>query len=376
MFSRLGSWLSPYVAARGLDFCKMGSPVTIALDAMGGDFGPSVVIPAAALSLIRHPDTHYIFFGRESEIREQMTDGSPLASVSRIVHTDLAVSMDEKPSQALRRGRGKSSMWLALQAVKNGEAQAAVSAGNTGALMAMSKFCLRMLPGIERPAMAALWPTLTSESVVLDVGANVGASARTLVDNAGMGAALARALFSVERPSVGLLNIGVEEIKGLDEVKAASAALRAPGLPIEYKGFIEGDALGKGLVDVVVTEGFTGNIALKTAEGTAKQISGYLKAAINRSLMARVGAVLAQGAFQALRAKMDVRKMNGAMFLGLNGLVIKSHGGADAVGFASAIDLGYDMAASELVASIARDVERFHNALQTKTETALKAIAQ
>ena len=165
-----------------------------------------------------------------------MTDGSPLASVSRIVHTDLAVSMDEKPSQALRRGRGKSSMWLALQAVKNGEAQAAVSAGNTGALMAMSQICLRMLPGIERPAMAALWPTLTSESVVLDVGANVGASARTLVDNAGMGAALARALFSVERPSVGLLNIGVEEIKGLEEVKAASAALRAiPAFPLSIR---------------------------------------------------------------------------------------------------------------------------------------------
>ena len=354
----------------------MGSPITIALDAMGGDYGPSVVIPAAALSLIRHPDTHYIFFGRESEIREHLSEHSPLADVSRIVHTDVAVSMNEKPSQALRHGRWKSSMWLALQAVKNGEAQAAVSAGNTGALMAMARFCLHMLPGIERPAIAALWPTLTSESVVLDVGANVGADARTLVDNAGMGAALARALFSVDRPSVGLLNIGVEEIKGIEEVKTASAALRNSDLPIDYKGFIEGDSLGKGIVDVVVTEGFTGNIALKTAEGTAKQIGAYLKAAMNRSLMARIGAVLAQGAFQALRAKMDIRKMNGGVFLGLNGLVIKSHGGADAVGFASAIDLGYDMAASGLVASIAKDVERFHNALQTKPETALKAVAQ
>jgi glycerol-3-phosphate acyltransferase PlsX len=354
----------------------MGSPITIALDAMGGDFGPPVVIPGAALSLIRHPDTHYIFFGREDEIRAQMSDHSPLASVSRIVHTDVAVSMDDKPSQALRRGRWKSSMWLALQAVKNGEAQAAVSAGNTGALMAMSKFCLRTLPGIERPAIAALWPTLTSESVVLDVGANVGADARALVDCAGMGAALARTLFSVEKPSVGLLNIGVEEIKGLDEVKVAGAALRNPSLPIEYKGFIEGDDLGKGLVDVVVTEGFSGNIALKTAEGTAKQIGGYLRAAMNRSFLARLGAVLAQGAFQALRAKMDTRKMNGGIFLGLNGLVIKSHGGADAVGFASAIDLGYDMAASGLVASIERDVEAFHNALLANPGQALKAAAQ
>jgi phosphate acyltransferase len=343
---------------------------------MGGDAGPSVVIPAAALSLIRHPDTHYIFFGREPEIMAQMSEHSPLAAISRIVHTDVAVSMEDRPSQALRQGRWKSSMWLALQAVKNGEAQAVVSAGNTGALMAMAKFCLRTLPGIDRPAIAALWPTLSSESVVLDVGANVGADARTLVDCANMGAALARALFSVERPTVGLLNIGVEEVKGLDEVRAAGAALRNPDLPIEYRGFVEGDALGKGIVDVVVTEGFSGNIALKTAEGTARQIGAYLRAAMNRSLLARLGAVLAQGAFQALRAKMDIRKMNGGMFLGLNGLVIKSHGGADAVGFASAIDLGYDMAASGLVASIERDVERFHNALQTKTGPALKAAAQ
>ena len=173
-----------------------------------------------------------------------------------------------------------------------------------------------------------------------------------------------------------MLNIGVEEVKGLDEIKAASAALRNPGLPIDYRGFIEGDDLGKGIVDVVVTEGFSGNIALKTAEGTAKQIGVYLRAAMNRSPLARLGALLAQGAFQALRAKMDTRKMNGGMFLGLNGLVIKSHGGADAVGFASAIDLGYDMAASGLVENIRRDVERFHGALQTNPGPALKAAAQ
>ena len=343
---------------------------------MGGDFGPSVVIPAAALSLIRHPDTHYIVFGREPDIRAHMPVGSPLSSVSKVIHTDVAVAMDEKPSQALRHGRWKSSMWLAIEAVKKGEAQVAVSAGNTGALMAMAKFCLRTMPGIERPAIAALWPTLSSESVVLDVGANVGANARSLVDSAGMGAALARALFSVEKPTVGLLNIGVEEVKGLDQIKAASNALRSPGLPIDYRGFIEGDDLGKGIVDVVVTEGFSGNIALKTAEGTAKQIGVYLRAAMNRSPLARLGALLAQGAFQALRAKMDTRKMNGGIFLGLNGLVIKSHGGADAVGFASAIDLGYDMAASGLVENIRRDVERFHSALQINPAPALKAAAQ
>lgn len=354
----------------------MGSRITIALDAMGGDYGPSVVVPAAALSLIRHPDLNFIMFGNEAAIREHMSEDSPLAKVTRIVHTDVVVAMDDKPSQALRHGRWKSSMWMALEAVKHGEAQAAVSAGNTGALMAMAKFCLRTLPGIDRPAIAAIWPTLASESIVLDVGANVGADARQLVDYAGMGAALARALFGVEKPSIALLNIGVEEIKGLDEIKAAAAALRKPDLPIVYHGFVEGDDLGKGLVDVVVTEGFTGNIALKTAEGTAKQIAAYLKAAMTRSIWARMGAVLAQGAFRALRAKMDTRQMNGGMFLGLNGIVIKSHGGADAVGFASAIDLGYDMAESDLVASIAKDVERFHDALQSKTLNAVEALAQ
>jgi glycerol-3-phosphate acyltransferase PlsX len=267
-------------------------------------------------------------------------------------------------------------MWLALEAVKKGEAQAMVSAGNTGALMAMAKFCLRTLPGIDRPAIAAIWPTLASESVVLDVGANVGANARQLVDCAGMGAALARALFNVEKPTIALLNIGVEEAKGLDEIRAAAVALRRPDLPIIYHGFVEGDDIGKGIVDVVVAEGFSGNIALKTAEGTAKQIAGYLKAAMNRSLLARLGAVLAQGAFHALRAKMDTRKMNGGIFLGLSGIVIKSHGGADAVGFASALDLGYDMAQSGLVASIAKDVERFHDALQINHLIAVEAIAQ
>jgi glycerol-3-phosphate acyltransferase PlsX len=354
----------------------MGSPITIALDAMGGDFGPGVVVPAAALSLIRHPDIRFLFFGDREAIREHLGEGSPLARVSEIVHTEVAISMEDKPSQALRRGRRKSSMWLALEAVKDGEAQAMVSAGNTGALMAMAKFCLRTLPGIERPAIAAIWPTLASESVVLDVGANVGANARQLVDCAGMGAALARALFNVEKPSIALLNIGVEEVKGLDEIKAAAAALRKPDLPIVYHGFVEGDDIGKGIVDVVVTEGFSGNIALKTAEGTAQQIAGYLRAAMNRSPLARIGAVLAQGAFQALRSKMDTRKMNGGIFLGLGGIVIKSHGGADAVGFASAIDLGYDMAQSGLVGGIAKDVERFHNALQNKHLIAVEAIAQ
>jgi glycerol-3-phosphate acyltransferase PlsX len=340
----------------------MSDRIRIALDAMGGDYGPSTAIPGAAISLVRHPDTEFLIFGNEQAIQPFLDENPALARNSRVIHTEVAITMDAKPSQAVRQGR-KSSMWMALDAVKKGEADAAVSAGNTGALMAMSMFCLQTLPGIDRPAIAGVWPTIASESIVLDIGANVGADAKQLVNNAGMGAALARALFHVDRPTVGLLNIGVEEVKGLDEIKIAGEALKKSDLPIIYHGFVEGDDLGKGTVDVVVTEGFTGNIALKTAEGTAKQIAAYLRATLRRSLMAKIGAFFAQGAFGALRNKMDPRYFNGGIFLGLQGIVIKSHGGADAIGFASAVDLGYDMARSRLVDGIAKDIERFQNAL-------------
>lgn len=335
---------------------------------MGGDHGPSVVIPGAELSLVRHPDARFILFGNEAAITEQLDHHPKVAAKSEIVHTDVSISMDAKPSQALRQGRWKSSMWKAIEAVRDGEAGAIISAGNTGALMAMSKFCLKTLPEIERPAIAAIWPTVDAECIVLDVGANVGADARQLVDFSTMGAAMARALFSHERPTVGLLNIGVEEIKGLEEVRKAGSALRHSDPPFEYHGFVEGDDIGKGTVDVVVTEGFSGNIALKTAEGTAKQIGSYLRAAMNRSLMSKIGALFAHAAFQALKEKMDPRQMNGGMFLGLNGIVIKSHGGTDPTGFASAIDLGYDMANSGLIDRLARDIGTFHASLQMEND--------
>jgi len=271
--------------------------------------------------------------------------------------------MNEKPSKAVRRGRRASSMWLALQAVKDGAADVAVSAGNTGALMAMTKLCLKTTSEIDRPALAALWPTIRSECIVLDVGANVGASARLLADNALMGAAMARAVFHVEKPSVALLNIGVEEIKGVEEVKQAHAWLKGADLPIDYRGFIEGDQIGQGVVDVVVVEGFAGNIALKTAEGTAKQVGAYLKAAMNRSLVSRVGAFIAQGAFRALKEKMDPDCANGGTFLGVNGISVKSHGGAGARGFAAAIDLGYDMSEAGLIERLNRDLKAFHGVL-------------
>lgn len=337
----------------------MPQKVRIALDAMGGDIGAAVVIPGAALSLVRHPDTEFLLFGDRALIEAELLAHPALRAVSRVVHTEVAVSMHEKPSQALRRGRKTSSMWLAIDAVKKGEADVAVSAGNTGALMAMARFNLKMMEGIERPALAALWPTLRGESVVLDLGASIGADETHLVSLAVMGSAMARVLFDLERPTVGLLNIGVEEVKGLEQVREAGRILREGSFPyLDYVGFVEGDDIGKGTVDVVVSEGFSGNIALKTAEGTARQFAQYLKSAFSRTWMARIGYLFARRALQTLRDKMDPRKVNGGVFLGLKGVVIKSHGGADAEGFASAVDVGYDMVRYDLLGKISQSVAR------------------
>jgi phosphate acyltransferase len=320
---------------------------------MGGDHGASVVIPGAELSLARHPDIEFVLFGDRAVVEPLLAGRPRLKSASRLVHTEVAVKMNAKPSQALRQGRWKSSMWLAIDAIKKGEADVAVSAGNTGALMAMAKFHLKTMAGVDRPAIACLWPTLKGESVVLDVGASIGTDAQHLVAMAVMGAAMARALFDLERPRIGLLNIGVEEVKGLEAVREAGRILREAPLPeIEYAGFVEGDDIGKGSVDVVVTEGFAGNIALKTAEGTARQIAQYLKSAMSRSLLSRLGYLLARDAFRTLSKKMDPRQANGGVFLGLNGIVIKSHGGTDAEGFAYAVDIGHDMVRYDLLAKI------------------------
>jgi len=320
---------------------------------MGGDHGAVVILPGADVSLTRHPDIEYLMFGN-SAVVEPILDGLPrLKAKSKLIHTDVAIRMDDKPSQALRYGRWKSSMWLAIDAVKKGEADVAVSAGNTGALMAMARFNLKMIEGIERPAIAALWPTLKGESVVLDVGAAIGANEEHLVNLAAMGSAMARILFDIERPTVGLLNIGVEEVKGLEQVREAGRILREGRFPhFDYHGFVEGDDIGKGAVDVVVTEGFAGNIALKTAEGTAHQLASYLRAAMNRTWRARLGYLLARQAFRTLREKMDPRRFNGGVLLGLNGVVIKSHGGTDAEGFAFAIDIAYDTAKYQLLGKI------------------------
>jgi glycerol-3-phosphate acyltransferase PlsX len=341
----------------------MPQKIRIALDAMGGDHGASVVVAGAAVSFVRHPETQFVFYGDQAVVDPLIAAHPQLASASRVVHTDVSVKMDEKPSQALRHGRWKSSMWLALDAVKKGEADAAVSAGNTGALMAMSKFALKTMAEIDRPAIAALWPTLRGESIVLDVGASIGADAQHLVDMAVMGAAMARVLFDLERPTVGLLNIGVEEVKGLEEVREAGRILRDAKLPgMVYQGFVEGSDIGQGTVDVVVTEGFAGNIALKSAEGTARQIAHYLRSAMGRTWRSRLGYLLAQQAFRTLREKLDPRKSNGAIFLGLNGIVIKSHGSTDAEGFAAAVDIGYDFARYQLLGKISESLAQYKRA--------------
>ena len=349
----------------------MAETVRIALDAMGGDHGPAVVLAGAELSRVRHPGIRYVVHGEAIACEPVLAAHPELAAISTFHPCDVSVRMEEKPSQALRRGRRHSGMWKMLESLKSGEADVAVSAGNTGALMAMSKFCLRMSAGIERPAIAAIWPTVRGESIVLDVGATIGADAQTLVRYALMGSAMARVLFDKDRPTVALLNIGVEEVKGLDEIREAGEILRqAQPRGMEYVGFVEGNDLGRGTTDVVVTEGFTGNIALKTAEGTARQVGTYLREAMSRTWRAKLGYLFASQAFARLKERMDPNKVNGGVFLGLNGIVIKSHGGVDAEGISAAIDLAHDMAKFELQSRIERAMSRFDAGTPAEEEAA------
>ena len=353
----------------------MPQKVRIALDAMGGDVGASVVIPGAAIALERRPDTEFLLFGDSKLIDEQLAEYPALKAASRVVHTDVTVSMHDKPSQALRRGRKNSSMWLAIDAVKKGEADVAVSAGNTGALMAMARFHLHTMPGIDRPAIAGVWPTARGDSVVLDLGASIGGDAHHLVSLAVMGSAMASVLFGLKRPTVGLLNIGVEEVKGGEEIRKASEQLRAMNLPeLDYIGFVEGDGIGGGAADVIVSEGFSGNIALKAAEGTARQMADFLRQAMASSWLSRIGYLFARSAFKALRDKLDPNKSNGGVLLGLKGVVVKSHGGINAEGFAYAVDVGYETKHYDLLTKINRMLNRDGGAL-AKAQTAQEAVS-
>jgi phosphate acyltransferase len=316
--------------------------LTIALDAMGGDHAPQVVIAGADMARERFRDLRFLLYGDERQLRALLRARGQLAARAQIEHTPERVDPDARPSQVLRQGRG-TSMCLAIEAVKAGRASAAVSAGNTGALMALAKFVLKTLPGIDRPAIASLMPTRRSEAVFLDLGANSECDAENLVQFAVMGEVFARAVLGVTKPTVGLLNIGTEEVKGHDTIREAATALRASLLPIEFRGFVEGTDLTSGKVDVVVTDGFTGNVALKVLEGTVGLYTQFLREAFKSSFMAQIGYVLAKPALQLLRQRLDPRRYNGAMFLGLNGVVVKSHGGTDALGFANAIGVAADL---------------------------------
>lgn len=329
---------------------------------MGGDNAPRAVVHGAYLALRERKNVRFIFHGKPEQIDPLLEEFPALKSASQVRGCETVIAMDEKPSQALRKGKGTSSMWMAIQSVKDGEADVAISGGNTGALMAMATFCLRPMEGISRPGIAAIWPTMRSDTIVLDMGATIGADAQQLVDYAILGAALARALFDSDKPSVGLLNVGTEEVKGLESVKEAGRILTEASksdVGFTYHGFVEGDDLGKGTVDVVVTEGFVGNIALKTAEGTARQVASYLRNALKATWMSRIGALFAHSAINALRRKMDPRTVNGGVFMGLNGIVIKSHGGTDEIGYKSALGLAYEMARSRLMDKIGDTMQRF-----------------
>lgn len=320
----------------------MTGPVIVALDAMGGDHAPDIVVQGAAIAMRRLPNTRFILFGDKARLDPLVARHKKLRERFQVHHTDERVADDAKPSAALRAGRN-SSMRLAIDAVGEGKADCVVSAGNTGALMAMARFSLKMFPGIDRPAMASILPSQRGESVMLDLGANLECDAENLVQFALMGEMFARTVLGQKHPSVGLLNVGSEDMKGHEAVRGAATRLRSPGSPINFFGFIEGDDIGAGTVDVVVTDGWTGNVALKTAEGTARLVTDFFRASFRHSLTARIGYLFAASALAKLRKRLDPRQYNGAVFLGLNGIAVKSHGGTDALGFANAIGVAVDM---------------------------------
>ena len=344
--------------------------MAIALDAMGGDRAPSIVLKGADIALQRHPDVHFLLFGAQEEVRPLLAKLPRLRGAVTLFHTNEVVADDAKPSLALRTGR-QSSMRLAIDAVADGQADGVVSAGNTGALMAMAKFALKMLPGIDRPAIASFFPTRRGESVMLDLGANVECDAENLVQFALMGDVFARTVLGLAEPTVGLLNVGSEDLKGNDAVRGASVRLRGALTPIRFYGFIEGDDIAAGTVDVVVTDGFTGNIAVKTAEGTAKLFSEFLEAAFHHSLPARIGYLFARSALRKLRIRSDPRRYNGAMFLGLGGIAVKSHGSTDALGFANAISVAIDMKVNGFLDKIRVELERLNEARSVPLPAAL-----
>src|SRR5437588_9492501 len=337
---------------------------------MGGDGAPAIVLKGAEIALQRHPGVRYLLFGAEEVVRPLLVKLPGLSEAATMFHTNEVVAADAKPSVALRAGR-QSSMRLAIDAVADGRADGVVSAGNTGALMAMAKLALKMLPGIDRPAIASFFPTQRGESVMLDLGANIECDAENLVQFALMGDVVARTVLGLTQPTVGLLNVGSEDIKGNDAVRGAGARLRGGMTPIRFHGFVEGDDIAAGTVDVIVTDGFTGNVTLKAIEGLAKLFSESLRASFHHSLPARIGYVFARGALKKFAARLDPRRHNGAMFLGLAGIAVKSHGSTDAFGFANAIGVVVDLKVNGFLQKIGDDLARLNRAPSTEQSAAL-----
>jgi glycerol-3-phosphate acyltransferase PlsX len=338
-------------------------PLVISIDAMGGDHGPSVVVPgvARATKFLPVGGVRFLLHGDEASLKSALARTPAIADLCEVRHTDLVITMDAKPAHAMRRGKG-TSMWNAVDSVRAGEAHAAVSAGNTGALMAIARLLLRMSGDLDRPALVANWPTSSGITAVLDVGANVVCDAERLVEFAVMGAAYHRAVQRSERPSVGLLNVGTETEKGHDDVRGADRLLRQGSFDFDYRGFVEGDDIAKGTVDVIVTDGFTGNVALKTAEGLARFFRAELRRTFTANTLSKLGAFIAQRSLKKMGERLNPGSINGGPFLGLNGIVVKSHGGADARGFANAIRLAADLARSDFAAEIDHNLERLTGA--------------
>ena len=333
----------------------MSDHITVAVDGMGGDSAPEIVIGGIEATCHADSKVKFLVFGNQEKIGPLLSRTHYAQELCELIHTDEEVTNDDEPTFALRN-RTKSSMRLAIDAVKEHKADAVISAGNTGALMAMATIVLKTLPGISRPAIASSFPTQAGDSVMLDLGANVECDSNNLVQFAVMGEVYARNELGLSQPSVGILNVGVEGLKGNDSVRDAAAILKNSNLPLEFYGFIEGDDIGKGTVDVIVTDGFTGNIALKTAEGTAQMIAYFLKDALKSSILSKAGALLARPAIEKVRSHFDTRRYNGALLLGLNGICVKSHGGTDEVGFAHAIQVGVNLVRRDLNDLIKEDI--------------------
>lgn len=328
--------------------------ITIALDAMGGDHGAEIVIPAAYNFLKKNHDVDLVLIGRQDVVESLLANKPPDSRVT-VRHASQEVSMDELPSKALR-GKKDSSMRVAIDLVKRGQADACVSAGNTGALMATARFVLRMLPNVDRPAIITAIPSLQGHTWVLDLGANVDCSAEHLFQFAVMGSELVAAVDDVPEPRIGLLNIGQEEIKGNEQVKDAHELLVSSSL--NYTGYVEGDDIYLGSVDVVVSDGFVGNVALKSSEGVAKMISHYLKQGFRQNPLTKLAGLLAMPVLKNFRRKIDPRRYNGASLLGLRGIVIKSHGGADSLAFENAIKIARKAVYTNVPERIAQGVEK------------------